>query len=143
MTSSVILAFDIQRKKSVKYYYHTFLVLLIYSDLCMCLSALLTIVQFIMVFRSLFIKIYLECHGNLSILSMHNLGLVVWVFSVVVQAIFQLCLRMAFCILCCACKKKDDFHLNPDFWVTFVILLQIFRLQGCDFTIWLEVFNTH
>lgn len=53
VTSSVILAFDKQRKKSVKYYYHTFLVLLIYSDLCMCLSALLTIVQFIMVFRSL------------------------------------------------------------------------------------------
>lgn len=106
MTSSVILAFDKQRKKSVKYYYHTFLVLLIYSDLCMCLIALLTIVQFIMVFRSLFIKIYLECHGNLSILSMHSLGLVVWVFSVVIQAIFQLCLRMAFCVLCCACKKS-------------------------------------
>lgn len=74
--------------------------------LCVCLSALLTIVQFIMVFRSSFIKICLECHGNLSILSMHNLSLVVWVFSEVVQARFQLYLRRAFCILCCACKKS-------------------------------------
>lgn len=88
LTSSVILAFHKQRKKSFECYYHTSFGFAntFWLVLCVCLSALLTIVQFITVFRSSFIKICLECHGNLSILSMHNLSLVV---QEVVQRLFK------------------------------------------------------